>query len=213
MTESAGRHNIAAIRELLLGGFTPATLVRMLSDNASLRPITREFGPGQGMNDMVDRAIDYAIAFALLDELLSAIEEHNPRLYTEFHDQIYQSPGLQGGESVESLFAEAQEQLERDSLDESIRLLQKLRRIRPGDELIQSLFLEAMYRQGVRYYVSDYDLPKAHQAFTDVVRIDPYYRDALNLKRKVERGLIPQECSPPPPSDADMDFSFMRARR
>jgi hypothetical protein len=149
------------------------------------------------MNDMVDRVIDYAISFALLDELLSVIEEHNPRQYAEFRNQLYLDPGPQEGESVESLFAEAQGLLEKDSLDDSIRLLQKLRRIRPGDEVIQSLFLEAMYRQGVRYYVSDYHLPKAHQAFTDIVRIDPYYRDALNLKHEVRRRLMPSHLASP----------------
>lgn len=92
------------------------------------------------------------------------------------------------GES-ESLSARAQELLDQDSLDEAIGLLRKSHTDYPDDRSIERLYLEAMYRKGVRLYVGHHNLPQARRAFQQVVDKDPYYENAAQLLDEVEQRL------------------------
>lgn len=52
-------YNLGAIRKLLLAAFTPETLRRFCQDRPTFRAMVASFGPGQGLDDVVDRVIDY----------------------------------------------------------------------------------------------------------------------------------------------------------
>ncbi|HSJ56094.1 MAG TPA: hypothetical protein VLC95_02885, partial [Anaerolineae bacterium] len=77
-------YNLAAVRRLLLVAFTAEELPRFCRDRATFEPVCERLGPGHGLDDMVDELIEYARTRRLLDELLAAVEEHNPRQYALF---------------------------------------------------------------------------------------------------------------------------------
>lgn len=78
---AATDYDIAAIRRLLLAAFTPETLRRFCQDRPTFQAIMNEFGPGQGLSDMVDRVISCCRTQLLFDELLAEIEQENPKQY------------------------------------------------------------------------------------------------------------------------------------
>jgi Tol biopolymer transport system component len=88
------QYNLAAIRKLLLAAFAPEDLHRFCQDSRFLSPVVAKFGPGHGLDDMVDEVIDYCQTRLLWDELLAAIKEANPRQYTRFepYARASQSP-------------------------------------------------------------------------------------------------------------------------
>jgi ABC-type multidrug transport system fused ATPase/permease subunit len=77
-------HNSASVRELLLASFTPEELRRFCQDRPAFRSTVNRFGPGHGLDDMVDEVIAYCEARALFDELLVEVKEANPRQYARF---------------------------------------------------------------------------------------------------------------------------------
>jgi hypothetical protein len=88
MDKDPQSYNIAAIRELLLVAFTPAELRRFCQDRPPFRPIVYKFGPGHGLDDMVDEVMDYCRTQLLWDELLAEVKEHNPRQYARFETEL-----------------------------------------------------------------------------------------------------------------------------
>jgi hypothetical protein len=84
-----GRPSIAVTRELLESAFTPEELRRFCQDCALFRPIDARFGPGQGLNDMVDEVVEYCEKHALLNELLSEVEKANPRQFARFEPRLW----------------------------------------------------------------------------------------------------------------------------
>ena len=59
MSNGAQEDNIAAIRQLLLAAFTPEELRRFCYDRPTFRPVVSRFGPGHGLDDMVDEVVEY----------------------------------------------------------------------------------------------------------------------------------------------------------
>ncbi len=80
----AEEYDLAAIRRLLLAAFTAQTLRRFCQDRRIFRPVVADFGPGSGLNDMVDRVIDYCETRLLFDELLAEVKNENPSQYAVF---------------------------------------------------------------------------------------------------------------------------------
>ena len=84
MSNGTQDHNIAAIRQLLLAAFTPEELRRFCYDRPEFRPVVRRFGPGHGLDDMVDELITYCDTHLLFGELLSQVRQANPGQYARF---------------------------------------------------------------------------------------------------------------------------------
>lgn len=80
--------DIAQIRILLTKAFTAHDLHRFCLDRPMFRPIVDRFGPGQGLDDMVDEVIDYCRVHMLWYELLAGVKQANPRQYARYY------PGL-----------------------------------------------------------------------------------------------------------------------
>ena len=74
-------YNIAAIRKLLMAAFTAKDLRRFCYDRPQLRPIVDRFGPGQGLDDMVDEAVTYCEKWLLFGQLLNEVRRYNPAQY------------------------------------------------------------------------------------------------------------------------------------
>jgi hypothetical protein len=85
-------YDLAAIRELLLAAFTAETLHRFLYDRPPWRPVVAHFGPGQGLDSMVDEVIIYCETHLLWAELLADVERDNPRQYERFAHRMRQAP-------------------------------------------------------------------------------------------------------------------------
>lgn len=85
-------YDLAACRQLLVAAFTPSTLRRFCSDNLPLRPIVDLFSHVDGLDDMVDKVVEYCEKQLLWDELLVKVAEYNPRQYARFEYSL-QIPG------------------------------------------------------------------------------------------------------------------------
>ncbi len=87
--------NVAAIRRLLLAAHNTDTLYRFCVDDPLFRPVIESFSPRDGLGAMVSHLLDYCRAQYLWSELLTAIEEANPRQYSRFESQLLIStPGI-----------------------------------------------------------------------------------------------------------------------
>jgi formylglycine-generating enzyme required for sulfatase activity len=84
MGNDTSDYNLKAIHQLLLEAFTPEELRRFCRDLPTFRPVTKRFGPGQGLDDMADELITYCDTRLLFPELLAALKQHNPRQYARF---------------------------------------------------------------------------------------------------------------------------------
>jgi hypothetical protein len=78
----------AIIRALLLEAYTPTTLRAFCQDRPAFRPVVNDFGPGQGLNEMVARVLDYCRTKYLWSELLAAVKEDNPKQYERYEDRL-----------------------------------------------------------------------------------------------------------------------------
>lgn len=72
-------YDLGVIRQLLLAAFKPETLRRFCQDRATFRPIVDTFGPGHGLDDMVDRVIDYCDNHLLFPDLLAELRLQFPQ--------------------------------------------------------------------------------------------------------------------------------------
>jgi hypothetical protein len=88
MADDTQSYDFAEVRELLLAAFTPEELRRFCQDRSLFQPVVYEFGPGQGLDDMVDRVFDYCHTRSLWDELLVEVEEVNPSQYERFAPRL-----------------------------------------------------------------------------------------------------------------------------
>lgn len=88
VTDDDHTYRVAAIRQMLLAAFTADELYRFCVDHPSFRPITDSFGPGQGLDDMVDEVIEYCRTRRLWRELLDEVAEANPRQYERFEPYL-----------------------------------------------------------------------------------------------------------------------------
>lgn len=88
MSDETQAYNLAAIRQLLQAAFTAEELRRFCYDRPAFRPITNRFGPGHGLDDMVDEVITYCETYLTFPELLDEIRQANPRQYERFAARI-----------------------------------------------------------------------------------------------------------------------------
>lgn len=79
---------LSTIREMLMQAFTPAMLHRFCQDRPIFRSLASEFAPGHGSAEMVDRLIEYCQTHLLWDELLSEVQQENPRQYARFESHL-----------------------------------------------------------------------------------------------------------------------------
>ena len=78
----------AILRELLTEAFTPEELRRLCLERKAFRPVVARFGPGHGLDDMVDALFDYCRTRLLWDELLSEIARERPEQVARFADRL-----------------------------------------------------------------------------------------------------------------------------
>jgi hypothetical protein len=90
-----GGYDLQAVRDLLLAAFTAPDLRRLFlyTPNAELRRLSREFGPNDGLNAMVETAIQFCLARRLLPDLLGEVERANPRQYAHFAGRLRAGEG------------------------------------------------------------------------------------------------------------------------
>ncbi len=74
----------AALRRLLTTAFDGPRLRRFCQVRDPFRAVLVQFGQGQGLDDMVDRLLDYTRIYLLWDELLAGVAEENPYQFQEF---------------------------------------------------------------------------------------------------------------------------------
>lgn len=77
-------YDIAAIRTLLSNAFTTKTLPRFCQDRPRFRRIKDGFSSNDGLDDMVDKLIDYCEVHLFWDELLAAVKQEYPRQYARY---------------------------------------------------------------------------------------------------------------------------------
>jgi hypothetical protein len=76
-----GEYNLAAIRTLLRDAFTDRELQRFCHDRPQFHPILSQLGANASLEETIDAVITYCEKRLLFPELLSEIEECNPRQY------------------------------------------------------------------------------------------------------------------------------------
>jgi hypothetical protein len=83
--------NLAAVRELLVRGFTAADFRRLFvyTSQPDLKLIVHELSPGDGLATMVDKAMERCLAQDLLPDLLGEVKRANPRMYAKYESQLY----------------------------------------------------------------------------------------------------------------------------
>lgn len=81
-------YNLDGIRQLLLAVFTPEALAHFCRDHPAFHPLIADFGPGQGLNDMVDAVIDYCEKQRLWAQFLGQVRQRFPYEYTRFSAQF-----------------------------------------------------------------------------------------------------------------------------
>jgi hypothetical protein len=89
-------YNRTTIRRLLLAAFSAEELARFCQDRPLFRPVCDTFGPGHGLDDMVDELLKYAAARRLFEPLLAEVEAHNPRQYAHFAADLHQAAEAAG---------------------------------------------------------------------------------------------------------------------
>jgi hypothetical protein len=86
--EKVPSYNLIAIEKLLLAAFTPEELRRFCQYRHEFQPICNKFGPGHGLDDMVEEVIVYCKTHSMFKELLAEIKEYGPRQYARFERSI-----------------------------------------------------------------------------------------------------------------------------
>jgi hypothetical protein len=86
-----GSPTIGGIRELMSAAFTAEDLRRFCRDRPAFHPITEKLSSGHGLDDIVDRVLVYCEKQALLDDLVSEIEQANPRQFERFEARLWNS--------------------------------------------------------------------------------------------------------------------------
>ncbi len=85
-------YNIGAIRELLVEAFADgAELRRFCLDHDELRKVVTSFGPGMGLDDMVDKVIDYCRTRLAWDALLIGVQQERKGTYAKFAPRLGRS--------------------------------------------------------------------------------------------------------------------------
>lgn len=86
-------YNIGAIRRLLEAAFEDgAALRRFCQDHSELKGVVTSFGPGMGLDDMVDKVIDFCRTRLAWDALLVAVQQEREEVYAQFASDLGGSP-------------------------------------------------------------------------------------------------------------------------
>jgi hypothetical protein len=128
MSDETQAYNLAAIRELLLAAFTAEELRRFCYDRPTFRPITNRFGPGHGLDDMVDEVITYCDAYLTFPELLDEIKQANPRQYEHFAARLL--PASVPADAPEPDLRAAMKEIQRHLQDTGMAFKAQVRRRR-----------------------------------------------------------------------------------
>jgi tetratricopeptide (TPR) repeat protein len=91
MSDDTTEYNLKAIRELLLAAFTAKSLRRFCRDAPRFHPICHDFAPSDGLNELVDKVIDYCQTRTLWKEFLAAVEQARPKTYARFAEHVQES--------------------------------------------------------------------------------------------------------------------------
>lgn len=81
--------DLAATRQLLLSVFTRDSLRRFCQKRPDLHFILNEFGPGQGLNEMIDRVIECCSTHQLWSRFFTLIRIEHPTQYADFATCLY----------------------------------------------------------------------------------------------------------------------------
>lgn len=84
----AVKHNIAAIRRLLINAFTPEELWRFCQERPTFRPVLPYFPYNASQAQMVDVLTEFCQRHMLFDTLVSEIKGVNPAQYEHYRDQL-----------------------------------------------------------------------------------------------------------------------------
>ena len=88
MSQREPTYNLAAIRELLLDAFTPATLRHFCQDRVLFHPVLNYVSHRPSKVDLADALIEHCQTQLLWPELLVAVEKANPRQYARYQDRL-----------------------------------------------------------------------------------------------------------------------------
>jgi hypothetical protein len=84
------KHNISAVRDLLLAGFTGSDLrqLALYTSRPALKPLLHEFGSGDGLRAMVEKTITFCQKQDCMEDLLAEVKKENPRQYTNYESRL-----------------------------------------------------------------------------------------------------------------------------
>lgn len=81
----------AALRQLLGEAFSAQELLRFCQDRADFRPVTTSFGPGHGLDDLIDQLLEYCRTRLLWDELVAGLIQVRPNQVQRFSGSLGRS--------------------------------------------------------------------------------------------------------------------------
>jgi len=165
----------ADIRQLLTEHFSDDELSTFCFDY--FPEVYNSFSAGMPKGQKIQILIEHCQRRGTTADLVALIEKIESR-----------TPG-QAPIGAQDVVRKAQALLDIEELDETIRILRQARKQYRANADIERLYLASVYRRGVRYYVTEYNLPAARHAFQEVMEIDPYYENAPQLLAEVERDL------------------------
>jgi hypothetical protein len=82
------QYHVPAIRDLIRDAFTDSTLRRFCVDRRALAGVVTRFASNMSLEDMIDVLVEYCQKQLLFGELLSGIQEANPRQYRRYQPQL-----------------------------------------------------------------------------------------------------------------------------
>jgi tetratricopeptide (TPR) repeat protein len=184
--KAQGKWNTDVIRDLLTAAFSDDELTTLCFDH--FKDVYEKFAGSMTKGQKIQLLIDFCDRHDQFEMLLELVRSRNPSKYEKF--KPYKRPGEATEENI--LLSRVRKLLDQDSLDKAIELLREIRTADPQNKEAEQLYLEAMYRKGVRSYVREHNLHQARYSFQEVVSIDPLYEDVAKLLHEVEQHLLGQ---------------------
>lgn len=81
--------DIRILRQLLREAFTTQLLRQFCQDRSEFRPVLAWFGEGASLNEMIETLIEYCGTRMLFNELLTEVEDCNPKQFDRYRNQLY----------------------------------------------------------------------------------------------------------------------------
>ena len=134
-------------------------------DQQDLESLRRQLAKARENLRLIDERIaEYVLATEVPLQLRKERDNLLKRIETLERD-LKSYPGPRN--SVEDILDKARILLDKNELDEAIKLLKIARVQHHGNEDIERLYLESVYRRGVRYYMRESNLPGNCSALAD----------------------------------------------